>query len=139
MAERSAMRPVAGVTSFQADIADLVAIQPAFDGVDTVVHLAANAEAGKLLRRGEGDRRVSRRRPDAARRRRRPLGTAADGGGAPRQAERRRLLVREFDPARAARRRAGRAAGGGDAQAVDIVTGHRGRQSPARGVVCRTQ
>jgi nucleoside-diphosphate-sugar epimerase len=39
-------RPVAGATAFQADIADGVAIQPAFDGVDTVVHLAANAESG---------------------------------------------------------------------------------------------
>ncbi len=39
-------RPVAGVTSFQADIADAVAMPPAFDGVDTVVHLAANAESG---------------------------------------------------------------------------------------------
>jgi len=38
-------RAVTGVTSFQADIADLVAIQPAFDRVDTVVHLAANAES----------------------------------------------------------------------------------------------
>ncbi len=38
--------PVAGVTAFQADIADGVAIQPAFDDVDTVVHLAANAESG---------------------------------------------------------------------------------------------
>jgi nucleoside-diphosphate-sugar epimerase len=34
--------PVAGVVCYQADIADLTAIQPAFDGVDVVVHLAAN-------------------------------------------------------------------------------------------------
>ncbi len=38
-------RPVAndseGFESFQADIADLDAIRPAFDGVDTVVHMAA--------------------------------------------------------------------------------------------------
>jgi nucleoside-diphosphate-sugar epimerase len=39
-------RAVPGVVAFQADVADLVAIQPAFDGVDTVVHLAANAESG---------------------------------------------------------------------------------------------
>lgn len=36
-------RPVAGVQTVQADIGDLAAIRPAFDGVDTVVHLAANA------------------------------------------------------------------------------------------------
>ncbi|MBI1845375.1 MAG: NAD-dependent epimerase/dehydratase family protein [Candidatus Rokubacteria bacterium] len=34
-------RPVAGVVCYQADLADLTAIQPAFDGVDVVVHLAA--------------------------------------------------------------------------------------------------
>jgi nucleoside-diphosphate-sugar epimerase len=34
-------RPVPGVRSHQADIADLAAIAPAFDGVDVVVHLAA--------------------------------------------------------------------------------------------------
>jgi nucleoside-diphosphate-sugar epimerase len=34
-------RQVEGVTCFQADVADLEAMQPAFDGVDTVVHLAA--------------------------------------------------------------------------------------------------
>ena len=34
-------RAVAGVTSHRADIGDLAAIQPAFTGVDTVVHLAA--------------------------------------------------------------------------------------------------
>jgi nucleoside-diphosphate-sugar epimerase len=34
-------RPVAGVKSHQADIADLAAIEPAFPGVDVVVHLAA--------------------------------------------------------------------------------------------------
>jgi len=34
-------RAVGGVESFRADIADLNAIQPAFDGVHTVVHLAA--------------------------------------------------------------------------------------------------
>lgn len=38
-------RPVAGVESHQADIADLEAIAPAFRDVDTVVHLAANVEA----------------------------------------------------------------------------------------------
>lgn len=37
-------RPMAGVETVQADIADLDAIRPAFDGVDTVVHLAANAQ-----------------------------------------------------------------------------------------------
>ncbi len=34
-------RPLPGVRCHQADIADLEAIAPAFDGVDTVVHLAA--------------------------------------------------------------------------------------------------
>ena len=34
-------RPVGDVTCFQADIADLEAIRPAFAGVDVVVHLAA--------------------------------------------------------------------------------------------------
>ena len=34
-------RPVEGVDSVQADIADLEAIKPAFEGVDVVVHLAA--------------------------------------------------------------------------------------------------
>ena len=37
-------RSVAGVPCFQADIADLEAIRPAFEGVDVVVHLAAIAE-----------------------------------------------------------------------------------------------
>ncbi|MGH7276414.1 MAG: NAD-dependent epimerase/dehydratase family protein [Candidatus Rokuibacteriota bacterium] len=36
-------RAVPGVACHRADIADLVAIQPAFAGVDAVVHLAANA------------------------------------------------------------------------------------------------
>jgi nucleoside-diphosphate-sugar epimerase len=36
-------RALAGVPCHQADIADLEAIQPAFAGVDAVVHLAANA------------------------------------------------------------------------------------------------
>jgi uronate dehydrogenase len=35
-------RPVEGVESFQADIADLEGIKPAFEGKDVVVHLAAN-------------------------------------------------------------------------------------------------
>ena len=35
-------RHVEGVASFQADIADLEAIRPAFEGQDVVVHLAAN-------------------------------------------------------------------------------------------------
>ena len=39
-------RPVAGIECHQADIADLNAIQSAFDGVDVVVHLAANAQGG---------------------------------------------------------------------------------------------
>ena len=34
-------RPVEGVESVQADISDLEAIQPAFEGIDVVVHLAA--------------------------------------------------------------------------------------------------
>jgi nucleoside-diphosphate-sugar epimerase len=33
-------RPVVGIPNLQADIADLGAIQPAFEGIDTVVHLA---------------------------------------------------------------------------------------------------
>jgi nucleoside-diphosphate-sugar epimerase len=37
-------RPVAGVVGHRADIADLEAIRPAFDGIDTVVHLAALAD-----------------------------------------------------------------------------------------------
>ncbi|HXF63839.1 MAG TPA: NAD(P)-dependent oxidoreductase, partial [Caldilineaceae bacterium] len=36
-------RPMPGVETRQADIGDLAAIRPAFDGVDVVVHLAANA------------------------------------------------------------------------------------------------
>ena len=36
-------RPVAGVETHQADLGDLGAIRPAFDGVHTVVHLAAAA------------------------------------------------------------------------------------------------
>ncbi|MBI4634773.1 MAG: NAD(P)-dependent oxidoreductase [Candidatus Rokubacteria bacterium] len=39
-------RPVDGVASWRADIADLDAIQPAFAGVDVVVHLAAIAQGG---------------------------------------------------------------------------------------------
>jgi len=39
-------RPVEGIECHQADIADLNAIQPAFEGVDVVVHLAANASGG---------------------------------------------------------------------------------------------
>jgi nucleoside-diphosphate-sugar epimerase len=39
-------RPLAGVPAVQADIADLEVIRPAFAGVDTVVHLAANAQVG---------------------------------------------------------------------------------------------
>lgn len=38
-------RPVEGVPCHRADIADLAAIQPAFEGVDAVVHLAAWAHA----------------------------------------------------------------------------------------------
>src|SRR5436309_2563299 len=36
-------RAVPGVETHQADLGDLAAIRPAFDGVDTVVHLAAAA------------------------------------------------------------------------------------------------
>ncbi len=39
-------RSVDGIECHQADIADLDAIQPAFEGVDVVVHLAANARGG---------------------------------------------------------------------------------------------
>ncbi|MDA4123172.1 MAG: NAD(P)-dependent oxidoreductase [Thaumarchaeota archaeon] len=39
-------RPVEGVKCYQADIADLDAILPAFEGVDTVVHLAAEVNDG---------------------------------------------------------------------------------------------
>jgi nucleoside-diphosphate-sugar epimerase len=39
-------RPVEGVTCYQADIADLDAILPAFKGVHTVIHLAAEANDG---------------------------------------------------------------------------------------------
>src|SRR5262245_16857703 len=38
-------RPVSGVRCFQADIGDLEAIRPAFDGVSVVLHLAALAVA----------------------------------------------------------------------------------------------
>ena len=38
-------RPVEGLRCLQADIADLEAIRPAFKGVETVVHLAAMAQA----------------------------------------------------------------------------------------------
>ncbi|MFI5377628.1 MAG: NAD-dependent epimerase/dehydratase family protein, partial [Candidatus Rokuibacteriota bacterium] len=44
-------RPVAGVESHQADIADLEAIAPAFRDVDAVVHLAANVEANPPIDR----------------------------------------------------------------------------------------
>lgn len=37
-------RPVQGVETHQADIGDFDAIRPAFDGMDVVVHLAANAQ-----------------------------------------------------------------------------------------------
>ena len=37
---------VPGITCFQADIADMDAIQPAFEGVDTVLHLSAAVGAG---------------------------------------------------------------------------------------------
>jgi uronate dehydrogenase len=47
-------RPVAGIPVHQADIADLAAIEPAFAGVDAVVHLAAfahgNATWDEILR-----------------------------------------------------------------------------------------
>ena len=39
-------RPVEGIECYQADIADLDSIQPAFEGVDVVVHLG-----GKRTRR----------------------------------------------------------------------------------------
>ena len=39
-------RPVEGVECFQADIADLEAIKPAFEGLDVVVHLAAYVGSG---------------------------------------------------------------------------------------------
>ena len=39
-------RPVPGVECHQADIADLDAIRPAFEGIDVVVHLAAMAQPG---------------------------------------------------------------------------------------------
>ena len=39
-------RPVEGIPCHRADVADLEAIQPAFKGVDAVVHLAANVTAG---------------------------------------------------------------------------------------------
>ncbi len=42
-------RPVAGVKSHVADIASLEAIQPAFAGVDVVVHLAANVSGSAKL------------------------------------------------------------------------------------------
>ena len=37
-------RPVEGVKTIQADIADLDAIKPAFEGIDVVVHLAAHVQ-----------------------------------------------------------------------------------------------
>ena len=40
-------RPVEGVPCLQADIADLEAIRPAFDGIDVVVHLAAHTGEGR--------------------------------------------------------------------------------------------
>jgi len=39
-------RPVPGVRCYQADISDLSAIRPAFEGVDVVLHLAAVAHGG---------------------------------------------------------------------------------------------
>ena len=41
-------RPVEGVKCTQADIADLDAIRPAFEGIDVVAHLAANLELGSF-------------------------------------------------------------------------------------------
>jgi NAD+ dependent glucose-6-phosphate dehydrogenase len=38
-------RPVDGVRTVQADIADFDAMRPAFDGQDVVIHLAANASS----------------------------------------------------------------------------------------------
>ena len=40
-------RDLPGVPTTQADIADLEAIRPAFEGIDTVVHLAAVARLGE--------------------------------------------------------------------------------------------
>ena len=42
-------RDIPGVRSYQADISDLEAIRPAFEGVDVVLHLAANANANASL------------------------------------------------------------------------------------------
>ena len=44
-------RPVPGVECHQADIADLDAIRPAFEGIDVVVHLAAMAQPGRYMGR----------------------------------------------------------------------------------------
>src|SRR5690348_11571749 len=43
--------PVEGVKCFQADIADLEAIIPAFHGIDSVVHLAAEASEASSWQR----------------------------------------------------------------------------------------
>jgi len=43
-------RPVPGITTCQADIADMEAIRPAFEGMDAVVHLAAGFEREGLDR-----------------------------------------------------------------------------------------
>jgi NAD+ dependent glucose-6-phosphate dehydrogenase len=42
-------RSIPGVTCYQADIADLAAIAPAFDGIDTVVHLAARTGSSDVF------------------------------------------------------------------------------------------
>ena len=64
-----------------------------------------HAQSADLLRRAEGDRRVSRHRLHAARVSRRPLAAAADDRGARGQAQPRGVLVRERHHPRAAERR----------------------------------
>src|ERR1017187_10012934 len=44
-------RPVEGVDCVLADVADLSAIRPAFEGIDTVIHLAAYAVMDNNLER----------------------------------------------------------------------------------------
>src|SRR5262245_25384119 len=42
-------RPIPGVRCHEADIGDLEAIAPAFEGVDTVVHLAARTGTSEVF------------------------------------------------------------------------------------------
>src|SRR5881628_1292140 len=93
-------RPIPGVKCHQADVADLDAIAPAFDGVDTVVHLAARTGSSdsfdEILRAnvvGTYNVFEAARRPGASASRRSSSSTPP-----PRRSVRRGGSVEEDDP-----------------------------------------